>query len=44
VRFASDPERVRTMGLNARAQVLRGFGVEQAAAGTLRAIRSVVTA
>jgi glycosyltransferase involved in cell wall biosynthesis len=44
VRFASDPERVRTMGLNARAQVLRGFGVEQAAAGTLRAIRSVVAA
>jgi glycosyltransferase involved in cell wall biosynthesis len=44
VRFASDPERVRTMGMQARKRVLREYGVEQSAEGTLRAIRSVVAA
>jgi glycosyltransferase involved in cell wall biosynthesis len=44
VRFASHPEQAGAMGLQARERVMREYGVEQSATGTLRAIRSVVTA
>jgi glycosyltransferase involved in cell wall biosynthesis len=42
VRFASHPEQARTMGLRARERVQGEYSVEQSAAGTLRAIRSVI--
>jgi glycosyltransferase involved in cell wall biosynthesis len=43
VRFASNPERSSAMGRRARERVLREYTVEQSAAATMRAIRSVVT-